>query len=1038
MAKRSNRGQQAARARTAANAAAPAASTEVVPVSTWTRPPALPAHIGKAARRTAVRTPAAIDESLGRHGMDSSTNLGPGRPLSPQQGYSQPPRSTDYPTSVNIATRTRASWGLPSFETLRAISKVYDVQRICINHKIAELQSMPLMFLPAEGVRGDVSAAIDAARQVLESPDRELPWEAWLSKWMENAYKFDAAPLYKRRNMAGDVIGLEVLDGTTIMPYIDEEGRRPRPPAPAWYQIIKGQVWNWYSSQDITYFMRRPQEDSPFGTAPMETFLISANTDIRFQWHFLQMFTEGSIPGGFVEVPPDISSPDQVAEWQDYWDAMVAGDQTILHRLIAVPAGTKVTSTKPEAFDPLFPEYLMMRCCAVHGVVPQDVGLIKDVNRSNGETQTDIQFRVNTLPDVLAIQGILTRYLRYDIGLPVQVKLDTGREKEDRLQEAQAHKLYVEMGAESPDEVRSNVLGLPVDNLRPTPRFINNARLGPIPLPSIEAVAGKTDPETHGPSADQPPLDQPYAGAIGVIPEVGTADSKAALTAVDAEQAQHRAALAAERSAAVPTVADQGQTVAKAADGELAAFRRYAQTRLGRGRWRDFQFTHLVDPVAAHRLNDSGRAAVRKAAGHVAVAGLAVRAADTGRVLMLQRGLDPEDPAAGTFEFPGGHVEGEETAEQAAVREWLEETGIALPAGTWSGTWTSANGVYQGFAFTIPAEDGLDIFDRDYLTNPDDPDGDQVQSLAWWDPALLPGNPAVRTELAADLDAALAAIVPATASEVAKAADGPETARQWPGWDRDLDVAGVYADRIRQGVSAAVDTDGLAARWLDGHAIRKATGDGTAAGWLGSTDVGSEIVAVLTAILGDAYLEGYVLGLRAAVSMTAGADVDWEGWTPGDPRAAALVIDANGAATGLQQLLNAAGVTISSVSANRLDDLAQALAGALERGDSADTLAMELRGILDDPRWAWSVATTEINRAVSAATLAVYAEAGIRAKEWLTAADQRVCPTCDRNAGDGPIPLDQAFTSGDNAPPAHPGGCRCALGPADFMGGGDG
>ena len=80
------------------------------------------------------------------------------------------------------------------------------------------------------------------------------------------------------------------------------------------------------------------------------------------------------------------------------------------------------------------------------------------------------------------------------------------------------------------------------------------------------------------------------------------------------------------------------------------------------------------------------------------------------------------------------------------------------------------------------------------------------------------------------------------------------------------------------------------------------------------------------------------------------------------------------------------------------------------------------------------VAVTEINRAVSAATLAIYAEAGIRAKEWLTAADQRVCPTCDRNAGDGPIPLDAAFTSGDTAPPGHPT-CRCALGPVDFMGG---
>lgn len=1035
MAKRSGRGRQTARQRTGVPAPAPqsAPAAETVPATTWTRPPALPAHIGKSGRnRTAVHTPAAIDESMSRHGMDSTANLGPGRPLTPQQGYSQPPRSTDYPTSVNIATRTRASWGLPSFETLRAISKVYDVQRICINHKINELKSMPLMFLPAHGVRGDVSDALDAARQVLEFPDRELPYEAWLSKWLENAYKFDAAPLYKRRNMAGDVIGLEVLDGTTIMPYIDEDGRRPRPPAPAWYQIIKGQVWNWYTAQDIIYHVRQPQEDSPFGTAPMETFLLSANTDLRFQWHFLQLFTEGSIPGGFIEVPPDVSSPDQVAEWQDYWDAMVAGDQAILHRLIAVPANTKVTSTKPEKFDPEFPEYLMMRCCAVHGVVPQDVGLIKDVNRSNGETQTDIQFRVNTSPDVMAVEGVLSRYLRYDIGLPVRVKLDTGREKEDRLQEAQAHKLYVEMGAESPDEVRENVLGLATDPNRPTPRFINNARMGPIPLPSVEAVAGRTDQETFGPAADQPPLDQPYAGALGVIPEVGTADSKAALTAVDVEQAQHRAELAAERSGTVPTVADQGHTVAKAADGELAAFRRYSQARLARGRWRDFQFTHLVDPTTAHRLNDAGRAAVRKAAGQVAVAGLAVRAADTGRVLMLQRGLDPQDPAAGTFEFPGGHVEGEETPEQSAVREWLEETGLALPAGDWSGTWTSANGIYQGSVFTIPTEDGLDIFDRDYLTNPDDPDGDQVQALAWWDSAQLPGNPAVRTELAADMDAVLAALTPAG---VAKAAE-PDNARQWPGWDRDLDVAHIYADRIRRALTGGVDTAALARDWLRSQAVIKADGgDELPEGLPSADDISAAIDALLAPLLADIRTEGYVLGARAAISMTAGVNVDWGGWTPGDPRTADAVLGADGLGSGLQQLLDNAGIGIKSLGAGRFDDLAQAVALALENGDSAETLARDLRDILDDARWAYMVAVTEINRAASAATLAIYAEAGIPAKEWLTAADQRVCPTiCEPNAGDGPIPLDAAFSSGDTAPPGHPV-CRCALGPADFMGG---
>ena len=57
---------------------------------------------------------------------------------------------------------------------------------------------------------------------------------------------------------------------------------------------------------------------------------------------------------------------------------------------------------------------------------------------------------------------------------------------------------------------------------------------------------------------------------------------------------------------------------------------------------------------------------------------------------------------------------------------------------------------------------------------------------------------------------------------------------------------------------------------------------------------------------------------------------------------------------------------------------------------------------------------------------------GVAAKGWMTAADDRVCPTiCEPNGIEGAIPLDAAFTSGDTAPPGHPL-CRCALDAADL------
>lgn len=156
-------------------------------------------------------------------------------------------------------------------------------------------------------------------------------------------------------------------------------------------------------------------------------------------------------------------------------------------------------------------------------------------------------------------------------------------------------------------------------------------------------------------------------------------------------------------------------------------------------------------------------------------AGVAVVARDTGRVLMLQRALDDDDPAGGTWEFPGGSIEDGETPEQAARREFAEEVGCEAN-GQIVAEWTSANGIYRGHVMVVPSEGSLDCNldpeDRIVL-NPDmDPDGDGIEVCAWWRIADLPQLTALRPEVRATpwelleqaaiadaIEAALAALV---------------------------------------------------------------------------------------------------------------------------------------------------------------------------------------------------------------------------------------------------------------------------------------
>jgi 8-oxo-dGTP pyrophosphatase MutT (NUDIX family)/GNAT superfamily N-acetyltransferase len=132
----------------------------------------------------------------------------------------------------------------------------------------------------------------------------------------------------------------------------------------------------------------------------------------------------------------------------------------------------------------------------------------------------------------------------------------------------------------------------------------------------------------------------------------------------------------------------------------------------------------------------------------ISVAGLAVVARDTGRVLMLQRLLDGKDPAGGTWEFPGGHIDPGESPIEGGIREWKEELGCPLPPGKVGGSWTSKK-IYQGFVYVVDREDMVEINDDHedrHVLNPDDPDGDGIEVAAWWDPADLPDMPALRPE----------------------------------------------------------------------------------------------------------------------------------------------------------------------------------------------------------------------------------------------------------------------------------------------------
>ena len=258
--------------------------------------------------------------------------------------------------------------------------------------------------------------------------------------------------------------------------------------------------------------------------------------------------------------------------------------------------------------------------------------------------------------------------------------------------------------------------------------------------------------------------------------------------------------------------------------------------------------------------------------------------------------------------------------------------------------------------------------------------------------------------------------------------------RHWPGWERDLAVAEFWAGRLQSALTGIVSAATLV------RDASKVAGEGAdaVAAVIARHDWAKPLVAILKGIWTDGYVVG-TLSARAVLShhgLVVKADmpvvtlgVDWGSWTPGDTMAAKQILGGEDALGHLLSLVDSGDAVADAIVVSRMDRLARTLIDGLEKGLAPAAIASQLQSVLADRNWAHMVALTETTRAVSGATLLRYGRNGVEGKEWMTALDQRVCAMCSGNEDEGPILLEQAFGTGDAAPPAHPL-CRCSIAPA--------
>lgn len=342
--------------------------------------------------------------------------FGPGRPIKPI-AQDTAGRAFDYATGFNLTSKPRANEPL-SFETLRRLADPdqggLDLLRLAIETRkdqMAKLRWGAQYRKPFGGkVRLKADTVCEDIEKFFRSPDKEHSWSIWMRLLLEEMFVIDAPSIYMRPNQADGIYACEVLDGSTIRRVLDESGRTPIPPSTAYQQILKGLPASDFTSDELLYRPRNPRVHKVYGMSPVEQVITTVNISIRRQVSQLNYFTEGNIPEAIIGVPVDWT-PEQIRDFQMYWDALLEGNLAARRHAKFVPGGTSVQLTRTEnGLLDQFDEWLARIICYAFSLPPMP--FVRMVNRATAETHYDMAIEEGLSPLMEWFKDVMDELIR--------------------------------------------------------------------------------------------------------------------------------------------------------------------------------------------------------------------------------------------------------------------------------------------------------------------------------------------------------------------------------------------------------------------------------------------------------------------------------------------------------------------------------------------------------------------------------------------------------------------------------------------------
>lgn len=403
-------------------------------------------------REERVDTPPAVlrDVDIGTNFFSPFQPVMPFAPLTGNYA-----REWDYPVGVNLDYQPRR---VALMAQLRLMSQSWGLLRAVIETRKDQLLSVPWTISGREGRDGGKRA--DEILAFLRKPDRKRQFSQWARLILEDLFVIDAPSIYVWRTEGGnDVHALEVVDGATILPLVDDAGRRPDWPSAAYQQIIKGFPSINLTERELIYAPMRPRPELPvYGYSPVEQIYLEATEGIRRTLYQVNFWSEGTLPEMIVTVPENWA-PQQIAMFQSSFDALMQGNAALKSRVRFVPGGMKpfdIKNANGQALKSDYDEWLARLVCYTFSVSPQP--FVDQMNRATAEVSQEVAQEEGTQ----ALQG----WFKGEIMDPLIQEVFGAEELEfvwqikpeaDPLAQAEVAQIYLRNGVRSVNEVREEI-----------------------------------------------------------------------------------------------------------------------------------------------------------------------------------------------------------------------------------------------------------------------------------------------------------------------------------------------------------------------------------------------------------------------------------------------------------------------------------------------------------------------------------------------------------------------------------------------------